>query len=109
MPKFLVRWRMNPKESFNSPEERGKFVMVMLDEVRAEMQAGGGLKDFGVCVDGSGGYSIYEVTKDTEVFDSLNKWKSHVDFDVRQVLTAQQLIDARKAPLPSAAGETTKQ
>jgi len=100
---------MSPKESFRSPEERGKFVMVMLDEAKKEIQSGGGLKDFGVCVDGSGGYSIYEVTKETDVFDSLNKWKSHVDFDVRQVLTAQQLIDTRKGPPPSTEGEIAKQ
>jgi len=83
--------------------------MVMLDEAKKEIQSGGGLKDFGVYVDGSGGYCIYEVAKETNVFDSLSKWRSHVDFDVRQVLTAQQLIDTRGGPSPSAAGEIAEQ
>jgi len=108
MPKFLVRWRMSPKESFSSPEERGRFVMVMLDDVQEEIESGRGLKDFGVCVDGSGGYCVYEVAKEANVFDSISKWNSHVDFDVRQVLTAQQLIDARKGASPSTAVKTAK-
>ncbi|MGD0450195.1 MAG: DUF3303 family protein [Candidatus Bathyarchaeia archaeon] len=108
MFKFFVRWRMSPNESFKSPEERGKFVMIMLDEVKSEMEATGGLKDFGVCVDGSGGYCVYEVTKEADVFDSLHKWMSHVDFDVRRVLTAQQQIDARKGPQPSAVSQVAR-
>ena len=83
--------------------------MVMLDGVKSEIEAAGGLKDFGVCIDGSGGYCIYEVIKEAEVFDSLRKWKSHVDFDVRQVLTVQQLIDARKGPQPSSAIQVGRQ
>jgi len=83
--------------------------MVMLDEAKGEVESGGGLRDFGVCIDGSGGYCVYEVTKEIDVFDSLSKWKSHVDFDVRQVLTAQQLIDTRKGPPPSTEGEIAKQ
>ena len=78
--------------------------MVMLDEAKGEVESGGGLRDFGVCIDGSGGYCVYEVTKETDVFDSLSKWKSHVDFDVRQVLTAQQLTAVRKEPSSSADG-----
>ena len=109
MPKFLVRWRMSPKESFKSSDERGKFVMIMLDEIKAEIQSGGGLTDFGVCVDGSGGYCVYEVTRETDVFSSLSRWRSHVDFDVRQVFTAQQLIDSRKGPSPSATDAVVRQ
>jgi hypothetical protein len=90
---------MNPKETFKTPEERGKSVMVMLDGVKADIQAGM-IKDWGNCIDGSGGYSIYEVPSEADVFASLHRWIPHVDFDVRQVLTVEQLIEARKGVAP---------
>ena len=99
MIRFFVRWRMNPHESFKTPEDRGKFVMKMLDDVKEEMQSGK-ITDWGTCIDGSGGYSVYEVPSDRDVFDSLQKWVPHVTYDVRQVLTVQQLIEARKGAAP---------
>lgn len=105
MLKFYVRWRMNPKETFKTPEERGKFVMAMLGSVKAEMQAGA-IKDFGICTDGSGGYAIYEVPNEADVFASLQKWASHVHFDARRVLTVEQLIQARKEPANASEKQT---
>lgn len=99
-----MRWRINPKETFKTPEERGKFVMTMIDEVKAEMQTGV-IKDCGTCVDGSGGYLVYEAQSEADVFASLHKWMSHVDFDARQVLTIEQLLEVRKGT----ASQTGKQ
>ncbi|HVP92532.1 MAG TPA: DUF3303 family protein [Acidobacteriota bacterium] len=95
MLKFFVRWRVNPKEVFKTPEEREKFLMLLLGQVNTEMQDGV-IKDWGSYVDGSGGFLIYEVPNEADVFASLRKWTPHIDFDVRQVLTIQQLIEARK-------------
>jgi len=96
MPKFYVRWRVNPKRPFKTAEELEKFVLHMLEEVKAELQ-GGLAKDWGICVDGSGGYLIYEAPSEADLFASLHKWMSHVDVDVRQVLTVEQAIESRKA------------
>jgi hypothetical protein len=93
--KFYVRWRPNLKEKFKSAEEREKFVMLMLEGVKADLQAGV-MKDWGNCVDGSGGYCIYEVPSEADVFASLRRWMPHVDFDARQVLTIEQLSQSRK-------------
>ena len=69
--------------------------MMMIDEVKAEMQ-NGLIKDCGTFVDGSGGYLIYEVANEADAFFSLNKWSPQVEFDTRQVYTIQQLLEARK-------------
>ena len=103
MPKFYVRWRMNPKETFKTAEERGKFVALLLDGVKADLQAGV-MKDWGSCIDGSGGHCIYEAPSEADVFASLHRWMPHVDFDARQVLTVEQLLESRKA-----ASQTGKQ
>lgn len=106
MPKFFVRWRMNPKETFKTAEERGKFVSLYLDGVNTDLQAGF-MKDQGNCIDGSGGYCIYEAPSEADVFASLHKWMPQIDFDARQVLTVEQLLQARKAA--SQTGKQTSQ
>jgi hypothetical protein len=95
MPKFFIRWRMNPKETFKTAEERGKFLARVLDEAKADLQAGI-MKDWGSCIDGSGGYCIYEAPSEVDVFASLHRWMPQIDFDARQVLTVEQLLEARK-------------
>jgi hypothetical protein len=104
MLKFYVRWRPSPKETFRTAEERGKFVLLLLEGVKADMEAGV-IKDWGSCIDGSGGYSIYEVPSEADVFAYLRRWMLHVDFDVRQVLTVEQLLESRKGD----ASQATKQ
>ena len=95
MLKFYVRWRPNPKETFKTAEEREKLFLLLLEGVKADMQAGA-IKDWGSCIDGSGGYTIYEVPSEANVFASLRRWMPHVDFDVRQVLSVEQLLESRK-------------
>ena len=90
---------MKPKETFKTPEDRGKFVMLLIDNVKAEMQSGL-VKDFGTCIDGSGGFLIYDAANESDVFSSIQKWVAHMDFDARQVLTVDQLLEARKGSPP---------
>lgn len=96
MPKFFVRWRMNPKETFKTAEERGKFVAEFIDGAKADLHEGI-MKDWGSFIDGSGGYGIYEAPSEADVFASLRRWMPQMDFDARQVLTVEQLLEARKA------------
>jgi len=86
---------MNPKETFKTAEEREKYVLSMFQGVMADMEAGV-IKDFGYCVDGSGGYCIYEAQNEADVFKSLRKWLPHIVYDARQVFTVDQLKESRK-------------
>jgi len=99
--KFYVRWRPNLKEKFKSAEEREKFVLLMLEGVKADLQAGV-MKDWGTCIDGSGGYCIYEVPSEADVFAYLRRWRPHIDFDARQVLTIEQLLESREGAVSQA-------
>jgi len=105
MLKFFVRWRMNPKETFKTPEERDNLLKMMINSVKSDMQVGL-IKDMGTCIDGSGGYLIYEVQSEKEMFASLQKWMPQVAFDARQVLTIEQLTAVRKGA-PSQIGTKT--
>jgi len=92
---------MNPKETFKTAEEREKYIMVILEGIKAEMEAGL-IKDFGFCVDGSGGYCIYEVKREADVFTSLRQWGPHVVYEARQVFTIEQLLESRKGNVAQA-------
>jgi hypothetical protein len=60
------------------------------------------MKDWGTFIDGSGGYCVYEAPSEEAVFESLRRWMPQTIFDVRQVLTVDQLLAARSgAELPS--------
>jgi len=95
MLKFYARWQMNPKENFKTAEERAKLVLLMLRMVKEEIQAGL-IKDFGSCVDGSGGYAVFEVASEADLFNYLHKWAPHVNFDARQVINIDQAIESNK-------------
>ncbi len=92
MVKFYLRWRANPKFCPESDEEREKMRLPMLKAVEADMHAGV-LKDWGRCVDGSGGYSIWEVPSEDALFAGLRKYKPYLDFDVREVVNLEQAIE----------------
>jgi len=95
MLRFYARWQINPKETFKTAEERAKLMSLMLVMVKGDIQAGL-IKDFGSCVDGSGGYAILEVEREADLFNSLNKWAPHVNFDARQVINVDQAIESNK-------------
>jgi len=95
MPKFFIRWRMNPKVPVKTEAELNRAVLLMLEGVKADLQAGL-TKDWGMCVDGSGGYLVCEVPSETELFNSLQKYRAYLDFDAMQVLTVEQAIKSRK-------------
>jgi len=86
---------MNPKEPLKGENELEKAVLLMLKGAKAELQAGL-MKDWGICVDGSGGYMVYEVPSEADLFNSLQKYRSYLNIDARQVLTVEQAIESRK-------------
>jgi len=86
---------MNPKVPIKTEDELDKIVLLMLGWVKADLRVGL-MKDWGMCVDGSGGYLVCEVPSEAELFNSLHKYKTYLDFDARQVLTVEQAIESRK-------------
>jgi hypothetical protein len=95
MPKFYVKWQLNPIATPADPEQRVKGWLSMLDAVKGEMQSGR-MKDWGQCCDGSAGYCIIEAASETDVFTSLLKWMPYVNFDAKPVITVDQTIASIK-------------
>jgi hypothetical protein len=95
MPKFYVKWQMNPMAIPADPEQRVKGWLSMLDAIKRDMQAGT-IKDWGICCDGSSGYTIAEAASETDLYTSLLKWMPHVNFDAKPVLTIDQTIASIK-------------
>ncbi len=92
MLKFYVRWRANPKFCPKSAEEQERIRLPMLKTVKADFQVCA-IKDWGRCIDGSGGYTIWEMPSEADLFASLKKYQPYLEFDVRQVITVEQAIE----------------
>ena len=95
MPKFFVKWQLNPLAIPADPEQRVKGWLSMLDAVKTDMQTGR-IKDWGNCSDGSGGYAIVEASSEADLFTSLLKWMPYVSFDAKPVTTVDETIASIK-------------
>ena len=95
MPKFFVKWQLNAMAMPADPEQRVKGWLSMLDAVKADIQTGR-MKDWGMCCDASGGYTIIEAASETDLYTSLLKWIPYVDFDAKPVLTVDETIGSIK-------------
>jgi hypothetical protein len=99
---------MNPKVLIANEDELNRTVLRMLEGVKAELQAGW-MKDWGICVDGSGGYLIQEVPSEAKLFEHLDRYRSYIDLEVKQVLTIEQAIESRKQVASQARTKTFNQ
>ena len=95
MPKFYVKWQLDPAKTPADPEERAKGWLSMLEMVKADMKAGV-TKDWGCAAGGACGYAINEAPSETELFTRLLKWMPYVQFEVTPVLTVDQTIESIK-------------
>lgn len=86
---------MDPKVPIRNEDELNKTIILMLNGVRTELQAGL-MKDWGICADGSGGYMIYEVPNEAKLFEHLDRYRTYISLEARQVLTIEQAIESRK-------------
>lgn len=100
MPKFYVRWQLNPIMVPANPQERVKLWLSMLEMVKANLNAGV-LKDWGMCSDASGGYGFSELSE-VDLYTALPKWMSYVNFDVKPVLNVDQAIESIKKAVAAA-------
>ena len=92
MPKSYIRWQLNPLETPKTPEERVKRWLSMSQMVKDGLKAGT-LKDWGMCSDGSGGYAFSELSE-ADLYTQLLKWMPYVNFDIKPVLTVDQVIES---------------
>jgi len=95
VPKFYVKWLMDPTKIPANPEEMVKGWLLMAEMVKADMKAGE-IKDFGVAAGGSGGYAIREEASEADLFTALLKWMPSVQFEVTPVLTMNQTVESIK-------------
>ena len=95
MPKFHVKWELNPHMTPASAEERVKLWLSMLEMVKKEMQTGK-LVDWGHNGDSSGGYAVWDGVSEEEMFTSMLKYMPYVDFDSKPVLSVDETISSIK-------------
>jgi len=95
MPKFYVKWQLNPLMIPPTPEERAKLWLSLLEMIKADMKAGK-VKDWGNCCDGSGGYAIREEANEADLFAAMLRWVPYVSFDAKPVITVDQTVESIK-------------
>jgi len=95
MPKSYIRWQLNTQLTPTDPEEKVKRWLSMLAMVKAQIAAGIWTKEWGICLDLSGGYAFSELSE-TDLYGALSQWVPQVEFEVKTVLTADQAIESIK-------------
>jgi hypothetical protein len=98
VPKFYVKWRMEPTLWPVTREERVKLALSMMEMVKAELKAGLA-KDWGCEPSGWRGYSIWEGVSETELNTGLVKYTPYFCFEVMPVLTIDQCLQSYKKAL----------
>jgi hypothetical protein len=95
MTKFYMRWQLNQMLIPTKPEDRVKLWLSMLETVKADLQSGV-MTEWGMCNDASAGYAFIN-GDEKKVYDAILKWFPYVSFDIKPILTVDQLIDSIKA------------
>ncbi len=90
MTRFYMKWQLDPLFTPHHPEERVTLWLSMLEMVKADLKSGG-LADWGVCNDNSEGYCFAETDEKT-LHATILKWMPYVRFEVKPVLTVDQVI-----------------
>jgi hypothetical protein len=101
MPKFYIKWQLNPQWTPATPEERVKLWLSLLEMVKPDIKAGKA-KDWG-CVPGEAcGYTIREDANEVELFTALLRWMPYVNFEVKPILTVEQTEESIKKAVVAA-------
>ncbi len=101
MARFYVTWQANLQLLPLDPQERGKLLTSLLEMVKEDLKAGR-LKDWGVIVGGTSGYTITGDVSEAEFHASTYKWMPYVNFEVHPMLTAEQLSELNKTAFATA-------
>jgi len=90
MTKFYMRWQLNRMFTPTNPEERVKLWLSMLESTKADLKSGS-LTDWGICSDSSAGYAFAETDEKT-IHAVILKWMPYVSFDIKPVISVDQVI-----------------
>ena len=91
----LIIWESNDSLMPADQEERGKFIMSLLEGVKNDL-ASGGLKMWGISSGGGHGYSISELSE-KEQFALMMKYTPYIKFEVNPMLSADEMIEVMQS------------
>lgn len=92
MPKYYVKWTINPLEIPKNPEEKLKAWQMATQLVKDGMKSGP-VKDWGMTTDLSEGYSILEAANETDLAAYLGMWIPTLSLVAKPVLTVDQTAE----------------
>jgi hypothetical protein len=94
MTKYHVRFKVNPNIPLMNPEQRVKFAIQALEQIKVEVDAKV-ISDWGFFTDASGGYAIWDTDKET-LFAALFQERPYILCEVRPVLSVEESIEVLK-------------
>jgi len=94
----LILWKANDSLMPIDREERVKLIMSMLEGVKKDI-ASGELKMWGISSGGGNGYSISE-RSEKEIFAVVMKYTPYIQFEVKRMLSVDDMIDVMKKMQP---------
>jgi len=88
-----MKWRPELTLFPTKPEEIVKIGCSLCGMVKADLKAGK-LKEWGVDPSGWSGYAVSERLSETELSVVLQKYETHVHFEITPVLTVDQYVES---------------
>jgi len=95
MGKYLVLWELDQTKIPISPQERGAAWAAFMDMIKEDIKKGV-IKDWGVFVSESSGYTVSEGTE-VEITNMSQKYVPFVIFEVHPVMSVEQVDEVIKA------------
>jgi len=95
MAKYLVLWELNLDKMPDDPKTRGEGWTMMLQMIKQDLEAGIDT-DWGCFVGETQGYTVSE-SDPVELMKLLQRFAPFVLFEVRQVLSVDDVMEVAKA------------
>ena len=94
MPKYFMSWEVDPSRVPIDSKERAILWSGMLEMVKQQIKEGT-TKDWGAFIGEGRGYAVGEQSE-IDVVRTLQKYYPFVDFEVNQVITVDEMLEALK-------------
>ena len=95
MSKYLVTWESDTSKLPSNRQERGALFIKMLEATKQTLEESQ-INDWGQFIGGGKGYGIFDGDA-VEVFKNLQQYAPYVTFNVQEVLSVDEVIEAVKA------------
>ena len=96
MGKYLLLWELNLDKAPDDPKERGAGWLAMMEMIKQDLKEGKDL-DWGCFTGETKGYSIAERDTDVELTKDLQRFFPFVTFEVRPVMSVDQIAEVAKS------------